>query len=276
MGLNSPKMRNNAKASLLNEKGMALGTALFACIILGAVTLYILDTNQNKKIVQEGITVAVSAENIKNKLVNALNSKPSWELTKNHNSAALAATPLTNPPKINIYDHETSSVIINSTNPSAGFDEAGNACTTFNAVEGNDRCMFRYEVTVKSVTNSGGQNVVIVRADLLFKPRTTKIAFNGKKGQFSFDHAIGADQKAAENICESIGGVFAQTSQTCTKQLTISAACNGATQTYQGQAPGSTGACGSTQLPQQTCPTGQYIYGYNPETRTVLCRNFEI
>lgn len=256
---------------------MALGTALFACIILGAVTMYILDINQNKRKVQGSLTVAVSADNIKNKLINALNSKPSWDLTTSRNNIyPLAGTTITNPPKINVYDHNTNSIIFNSTNENAGFNEMGNSCDNFNAVEGNDNCMFRYEVTLKKVTSNAGQYVVTVHADLKFKARTTKIAFNSQKAQFSFDHVIGVDQAAAQDICDSIGGIFNQTEHTCTKQLTVSAACSGENQTYQGQAPGTQGACGSTRMPEKSCPTGQYLYGYNPETRTILCRNFEL
>lgn len=280
------KPRNNGELVVNNQKGIAaLGTALFVCIVLGVATLFILNINQNKRKVRENITVAMSAENIKNKLINTLNSKASWEMTATHNNIyPLAGTTITNHPKINIYDADTSAVVFNSTSSTAGHDSEGNACNDFNATQGNDRCPFHYEVTVKSVTNNGGQYLVVVRAELFFKARNSKYIFNAKKDQFSFDYTVGTDPTVVKEICESIGGVFNTTNNTCTKTLTQSASC-GLNQTYQGQSQqlaspgdnypvGITTVCGTTQMAQQTCPSGEYLYGYDPQTHHILCRNF--
>lgn len=268
---------------MANQKGMALGTALFACMVLGLVTVYILNTSQNKRKIQENISVSVSADNIKNKLLNALNSKPSWDLTTSHNNIyPLAGTTITTPPKINIYDAETNAILIHSTNPTAGFNMSGETCNSFNLNEGHETCFFRYEVSVNSVTSSAGNYVVLVRANLLFKPRNSKFIFNSQKDKYSFNHSVGVDQSAAEEICESINGTFNATTSTCSQTLTPSASCNNPNQSYQGSTPtgvssqsGSTG-CAVTQLPQQTCATGQYLYGYDLAEHTILCRSFQI
>ncbi len=264
-----------AKGPSLNQKGMALGTALFVCIILGMVTLYILNTSQNKRKIQDNLTVTVSAENVKNRLINTLNSKASWELTTSHNNIyPLAGTTIVTPVPINVYDAETNEILFHSTNINSGFDANGAPCDTFNLNQGDDKCFFRYDVAVKNVTGSAGQYLVLVRAELLFKPRNKKYVFNSQKEKFSFDYTVGVDLSAAVDICQAISGTFNETNNTCSQTLTTAASCANANQTYQGAASGVTSACGVTELPQQACPAGQYLYGYDATTNSFLCREF--
>lgn len=275
MGLNSRLFSHYSKKPSLDQKGMALGTALFACIILGVVTLYILDTSQNKRKMQDNLTVTVSAENVKNRLINTLNSKPSWDLTTSHNNIyPLAGTTIVTPIPINVYDAETNGILFHSTNINTGFDANGAPCNTFNLSQGDDNCFFRYQVAVKSVTGSAGQYLVVVSADLLFKPRNKKYVFNSQKEKFSFDYTVGVDLSAAADICQAINGTFNETNNTCSQTLTTTASCTNANQTYQGASSGVTSACGVTELPQQTCPAGQYLYGYDATTNSILCREF--
>jgi hypothetical protein len=264
------------QSAITNQKGMALGVALFTCIILGMVTIYVLEIGQSKRKIQENTTFIVSAENLKNKLMNALNSKTSWALTTSRNNIYnLAGRTIVTPIKINVYDAETNSILFHATNPTMGFDAQGMRCDNFSATQGHDKCFFRYEVAVKSVTDSGGQYVVVVQADLLFKPKNLKYVFNSKKDKFSFDYTVGVDLSAAESICTSIGGVFNSTNNTCTQMLTTSVSCYEPNQSYLGPTTGRlTSSCGVTQLTPEVCPSGQYLYGYDPNEHRALCRNF--
>ena len=184
-------------------------------------------------------------------------------------------------PTIDFYDAESGTVVINSKESNSGFTLDGQPCNSFDAVKGDDNCVFKYLITVKSTNFNAAGNPIsyMLHSELLYKPRKVKYPFNPKTNFYSFDQLIdysngGSNsnlfQDQAQHICEQYGGKYNFKSNTCSKQVTqASSACQPG-QTYSGPDK----ACQTTHLANINCGDGQYMEGFDPTTHLPVCKNY--
>lgn len=188
-------------------------------------------------------------------------------------------------PTINLYDAESEKVVIDSNDSKSGFTLDGQPCDTFDAVKGDENCIFKYLVSVINRTYNGAGDPVsyTLHSELLYKPSKTKYPFNPRTNFYSFDQTIdysngGSNsnlfQDQAKEICEKYGGEYNFKTNTCTKQVTQANAPCAAGQAYSG--PDKDKQCQTTHLANNNCGAGQYMEGFDPTTHLPVCKNYQV
>lgn len=124
-----------------------------------------------------------------------------------------------------------------------GFNLSGQPCDGFDAITGNSRCPFRYEIRWRALCPAGGScksPQVQVIGKLKFNDGSkTPPVLNPAK--YSFNVVLGQEGNSLRRSCEAVGGTFSASSGTC-------------------------------QLPLGSCPSGQVVIGVNSTNNQAICK----
>ena len=257
--------------------------AIVLSLVVGLISAGILTIQQNKNKTSESSNVKISAENFKNKLIMALNSKPAFSTTRAGNQTKFdtfvnpqntsptggsggAGGTTANVVNIDVYDQE-SHKLTEVDFPRNGFDAQGASCSGFNETEGHDTCFFQYQVNIKYMNSATSPATPTLHAELKFKPRTQKVILNTTIEKYSFDWSPGVEAVMTSTACETINGVFDQSTQVCSRQVTLSSAGCPSGQSLRSIANADN--CQAIAMPVTKCPTGQYTLGFDANNQPV-------
>lgn len=249
----------------LNENGMTIIAILMVVTVVGIAASTILAMSVEKRKISNRLNVSASANLAKQKLVGAVMSPASWQLTQSGNASAFASfaggAPSQNAlPTLKIYIAGMSTPYYQPSNDKAGFDLTGAPCTSFDSVKGNDSCPLRYDVKLKSHVFQNSNWIDTVHFELSFKPKSTDLVFNAKASEFTFDLTRNLDDKSVESACISISGAYDAASNSCSVRITTPVATCASGKTYRGPASNSTSTnCDTKSLTVTTCASNQVV-----------------
>lgn len=218
--------------------------------------------------------IHVKATHLRNKVFAIMSNRSNWEKTKIENSTIFNNIQLGNPytgqsPKINLY--EANDLVVNSIENSAGFNMDGQPCQQFSLTNGNDNCLFRYEIKIVFIRNLGS-NIFecIVRAELFYKPRKLKYPFNPSTSFYSFEQMLDcsngagsvASEVKAKEICTSVGGIYNSDNSQCSVQITSTSPICSSAQIYSGSV-NQNSACQARNPISSVCPPSWYLAGFD-------------
>ncbi|MBT4761900.1 MAG: prepilin-type N-terminal cleavage/methylation domain-containing protein [Bdellovibrionaceae bacterium] len=110
----------------------------------------------------------------------------------------------------------TSNLSSDDPNPAnRGYNFSGEACSGFDAINGNNECPFQMTLTYTPVCTNNGNCVlsgtdIRIEASLKYKPASRKfeIPFNSSRYQFSFLRGSGTSGNYSEQACKQLQGVW--------------------------------------------------------------------
>ncbi len=255
VSVNSPKLK-------INKRGMSLLVVLMVTGVVGISSLMVLNMGTQKRIVAQQMNMVVSADLIKQKLIGAVISPRSWQLTQANNNAAFAGFNPAAPPLLNLYKEDSGAVFYQAANAAAGFDFKGNQCTTFTN-GGNDSCPFHYDISLKNRVLQNGSWIDTLHFALRFKPASTTFVLNAGSPQFTFDIVRNLDDRSVESSCLSVNGIYDAATNLCSVKVTKPVAACAGPQTYRG--PASNVAltnCDNKIIAVTTCLGAQVVKGF--------------
>jgi len=265
-----------------SEKGISLVGVLMLVGLLGIASIGIVTWNKQKLATNRQINVQSTAEQIKQKLLGAVISPDSWAATSGHNSSAFSsphvlstATAVSTDlyPSLDLYLSNGSApptLLYRSTDPQAGFNLQGDACSPFNSVSGNDECPFRYEVKLIKHQMQNTNWIDTIRFELSFKPATLNMVLNTGQSLFSFNIDRNFDAKSIETSCVALSGNY--TSGKCSVMLTPVVTCSSGAKAFAGLSSGgsasggsggSTSGCESPSISPVACGSNSAISGFS-------------
>ncbi len=276
----------NLKRPLANEKGMVLMASIMLGVVLSILAVAVLAQIENKNKIQKKIDLSSSAFKIKENLMTAFNSKMGWTRTKNENQTKIAlfnsgasgaggspSSATLTPIKIDIYSGDNPNPVVVADQPTVGFTFDGQICTGFNENEGNDLCPFRYEISLKTVTQTTSDTIIKVMAFLKFKPADSKYVLNTLKSDFTFEYTPSFESQSANDMCLAIGGYYNTQNLTCTHNITNNSANCPSGNSYRGPAAESNLNCDQTKPASTTCTANQYVV-FDQATNEPSCKAF--
>lgn len=261
--------------SVKSEKGSSLMSIVLAIGLMGIATLGILSWSTQKSHAGRQMNIHAVADQIKQRLVGAVISPNSWQLTQNYNTRAFADPvfsqgngngPAANSeayPKLNLYIAGSSGIYYETNNPNAGFSPAGVPCTNFDAQNGNDACPFRYDIRLVRHVYQNGNWIDTVRFELTFKPASSKYILNSKKSQYTFDLVRNLDEKSVESSCIALNGQYNANTGECSVRITRATSCAQNSGAYRGPAANGGQSCETPRAASLACGTGQVIKGFD-------------
>ncbi|MGZ5280041.1 MAG: type IV pilus modification PilV family protein, partial [Pseudobdellovibrionaceae bacterium] len=141
---------------LKSSRGSSLISVILAFGLMGLAMIGILSWNTQKANAGRQMNIQAVADQIKQRLVGAVISPNSWQITQARNTQAFSNSIFAQSggmptnydlyPSLDLYVAGSTTAYYPATNPKSGFDIAGNPCMAFDAENGNDGCPFRYEV----------------------------------------------------------------------------------------------------------------------------------
>lgn len=149
------------------------------------------------------------------------------------------------------------SALINSVNPTMGFNNDGLPCTEFDPLNGNDSCPLRFNVRWWPVCTGLCINPEIkISINLNFKPRTQRGIINLSREMFTFYRNPIAD--SLEITCASLGGAFDSAWGRC-QWTRVASTCSQSNQLFVGFDTSGNELC--EPLQEQVCPAGTWMKG---------------
>lgn len=251
-----------ANKSLSNQRGSALVIALIISVVVAifALTLprFFSELNSEYKVHNAKATALMIKEN----LISILDNDSAWYQTvMNNNNLACLRSPGGGAPcstfgNIEVYEGDGVKFLSNA--PSSGFDIQGNPCDNFDPVNGHESCVFKYNVTWScygacgTTSFTGAQFVastpqIQLHATLQYSPKGStlknalRVADSSANGSspYTINFVRGHENNTLSNYCNSINGVFDQSSGQC--QATTGEPVN------------------------FTCPDRYWFVGFNPD-----------
>lgn len=252
----------------LNNRGSVLEIALIIGAVISivgyALVSQYLSLNRDQKRIMASYNLQMISENIQAVALNDGN----WASTlANNPSLACLRTPGGNcgggaGGPINLYLADGTR--FTSTSANEGFDWNGNPCNTFDAINGDSKCVFQYRVTWSCRNNpcgptefSGVNDVIATKPEIrltgkaTFSPAKNGNAFTlgtedspTSSSKYSFSVIRGDKSGSVAEGCKSLGGYL-------TKD----------------------GLCSIVSSAVE-CPDGQYMKGINPVDGSLDCRPF--
>lgn len=252
----------------LNQKGSTLIVVLIVLVFLGLTAIVISNFNiQTLKTVSKASAPKI-ARLMKQKLLNLVLTPASWQNIQTKNSEKFSTFNPSSPFLINIYQADGSTPYYKSENPVVGFDYLANPCSQFVSdmtLEGSDSCPFRYEILLKNKTQVNGSWVETIRFTLLYHPKSSDIIFNSNAPEFNFDIARNFNEQSVESTCISIGGIYENIKNECSKKISNPISNCGTGKVIKSQNNNANSNCDTAMVPTKSCTSGQVIKGFNSQ-----------
>lgn len=259
------KLRREVKSLIQNRAGISLMEMIVVAglgsLMMVAVSKILLNTFEVESTAKKKFWV----ESIKSEIINGLRGKDSWaQIIASPANPSLSCVrditpcdPLVNQGLIQVLDAK-GGIIFDSTVARNGFNERGEACTTFDAFAGNDACPFRYEVKW-TPTCSGSCINPEIRLDvaLLYSPKQSSFRIDTQKHALLFYRSPIFDSLSSN--CTTLNGVFNAATGVC-EWTRLSSNCSSTNQVLVGFDASGNEIC--EPFPAVTCPAGEFITGF--------------
>lgn len=157
--------------------------------------------------------------------------------------------------------------IVDGSSAGNGFTAKGERCDSYDEVDGNDACPIRVKVTWEPLTSSTLPTVA-VQAKFEYKPKTFGLALNIAK--YNFTEKKPGVVNSVESSCESLGGTFDSTTNTCS--LPPLGSCPDGSIVTGFNSDGSKICKKINTLLGADCPEGQMVVGFDKDGKQI-CKN---
>jgi hypothetical protein len=241
-----------------NQAGSTIVVALMIAGLIGVIALAILNWNRIQLKANQQLNLPVIAQQIKQKLVGAILSPQSWEITQRNNASIFkgftAGTGQAD--KLDIFLTDPERAYYPSREATAGFDLHANPCSGFDSLQGNDDCPFHYEIALIDRKKVNNNWVDTVQLTLSFRPRSSNLVLKTSGPEYSFI--------LSRNFPEtSLGGLML---------MTMEDQCSGAT-AYRGPVENKQKTkCDPSYTKPISCGTGKVIKSFDRQG-SPLCGN---
>lgn len=253
-----------------NNRGMSVALVMGIVVIVGLAIGTVTSMQRNMIHSLQQMNVRSNALQIKQKLIGAIMSPDSWQVTQARNPRAFSAYTSngqtrsqggsSDGPLLDLFIPGSSVPFYASSVSTAGFDLAGETCKTFNAIDGNEKCPFRVEVRLKNRYLQDSSWVDVVGFKMLFKPGQENLVFKNSGSDFEFDLVRNLNSQSVQASCEALGGTYNSSSKTCSVSFAQEVRCSASNQSYRGPA---SGGCATRAITPTRCETGAVIRGFD-------------
>lgn len=212
----------NTAPILKDQKGMTLLGVLMSAAIIGIGVFAVVGGINSLVKAKSSISSEINLSQFRGSLISALGTSEGFAQTLAKNPSMICVRNLQDCSAYKTVDTPiavwsvSGARLTDPTSASYGFNSSGDPCSTFDAVNGNDQCPYRFEVTWRPVCPLAGGPCINpqnqFKGELKFSSQKM-ITPNLKK--FSFRFFPAKMDSTLEQQCLAINGSFDPASRTC-------------------------------------------------------------
>ncbi len=281
----------------MNRRGSAMSLALVAGAVVAIFSTIVVSSFSKNEYLQKVDQYRSMASIIKENLLSIVDNDAAWaRIVRAPGNPALACLAVDggncgagNFGIIKVYDANGTVVINNAANE--GFDISGNRCTSFDAINGHESCIFKFVITANcsgpcGITQYPAGMIVApspkiqVQATIQFKPLRAIMgsAVNVTSTQYTFNFIRGNQDGSLAKYCSSLNGIFDAKTNICAAPGTVPADFDctvlaGPHAWFAGFAADGTPQCANDSKVGVGCSDTTAIVGYMPDG-SVVCSGY--